>query len=277
MPTQRGRKGGKQRGGAMLYLLASVSLFAALSYTFLHGTRTSTAAMQSKGDEATAIAGQQCETAARSAIERLESKGCSLISWADNGASSRYPDGSCSVFHTNGGGVKPCDASAFDAYCVERRGNLAVGEKCGEFSYVGVVAGARRYASITTTGKKHGWNSGKSCHGCFVPNGAASPTDGYLNTTILMGFTTGPDGPYSAAQACRAKGSNWYLPARAELAVLYAAQNQGVFALMKPRSVWASTEAPPTRAVAYHFHQPARSMTVDFKNIEYEVICFWRE
>jgi hypothetical protein len=50
-----------------------------------------------------------------------------------------------------------------------------------------------------------------------INTGAISPDDGLSNTNILVGLA----GSYPAAEACRALGNEWYLPAPNELRLIW--------------------------------------------------------
>lgn len=277
----RRRKGGggksrkAQRGGAILYLLAAVALFAALSVAFLKSTRTSTAAMEMVANDSAVIASDACHLAAKAAIHRLEARGCSEISWTDEGTTAAEPSGFCGVFHPAGGAVKICDASALDGFCDQRKGLLQIGERCGELVYAGQIAGVRRYANINIESPQT-WNNGTSGATGEIVMGTTNMNDGRANTdTLVAAMNTAA--PFQAARNCRAKGPKWYLPAQNELALMYAARTQGHFATIDfPSYLFlSSTEQGHNRARALRGWSGAFEGRWKFQATPH--VCFMRD
>jgi hypothetical protein len=91
------------------------------------------------------------------------------------------------------------------------------GAVCG---YGSVYAGALGGNHLITTAADQGlfsWNNGTSN---WTVTGTTSTSDGLANTNTLVALADA-GAPYNAANACRALGSEWYLPSRDELNVLY--------------------------------------------------------
>ena len=104
---------------------------------------------------------------------------------------------------------------------------LQVGESCNGVIYAGVAGGNRIYAAPTDSGSKT-WNNGTAAW-TGVIGGAASTTDGLANTNAIVALVNASM-PYVAAQTCRALGQKWYLPAPAELQLIYNNRSVGDFA-----------------------------------------------
>lgn len=105
-----------ERGGAIMFLFIAVALFGALGYAFLQSSRNSTTMMTSEAAKATAYQSQDCSNAVNMATKRLQARGCgamiSTLADGSNTSPGAPTDGSCSIYHPNGGGVKPCSALA---------------------------------------------------------------------------------------------------------------------------------------------------------------------
>jgi hypothetical protein len=101
-----------QRGSAIMILFIAVALFGLLAYAFMQGTRTSTGWLKTEADKAAVVTSEDCANSIDMAMKRLKSRGCAAaISTAPDGSNvlpGAPTDGSCSVYHVNGGGVKPC-------------------------------------------------------------------------------------------------------------------------------------------------------------------------
>jgi hypothetical protein len=87
--------------------------------------------------------------------------------------------------------------------------DLAIGESAGGIVYAG-NSGGRLYTTAADQGQ-FSWSTET------IVTGATSTSDGNGNTDILVGSP----GSYPAPEACRALGSEWYLPSIDELNVLY--------------------------------------------------------
>lgn len=245
--------GNSERGSVLIFLFMAVALFAALSFAFLRSTRSSVSMMKAEATDAAQIAPLDCANTFSMAQKRLALRGCTTISDRANGSNPDHPDGSCSIFHPNGGGVAPCNGLATAQPCQERLNELAIGEACGAIIYAGTHAGNRLYTTAADTGIGIPWNNGSFAGAHSKVTGATSVDDGLANTATLLAFTGGGQ-PYQAATMCRALGPEWYLPSIGELRVLRTNQNTGALAgtfdggNMPPSTYWSSTENTFNRA-----------------------------
>ncbi len=205
-----------QRGSAIIMLFIAVALFGLLAYAFLQGSRSNLNMLTSEASKTAGIQTQDCTNAVNMALSRLKARGCgTMISSASDGSNAAPgapTDGSCSVYHPNGGGVKAscittptCDITT-----------LAIGAECGGFVYAGISSGNRIYTTRTDLGKAT-WNNGSMA---YIGTAASSATNGRTNTDLLVGLVNA-NAPYAAAQACRALGPLWYLPSKDELHLFY--------------------------------------------------------
>lgn len=101
-----------ERGSAILWILVAVGLFAALNFAFNSNTRTSTSLLDDTQAEAYANQVIQYGNEVKSAVKRLQLRGCSDIEISfKNNVVSGYEnlnapdDGSCDVFNIAGGGL----------------------------------------------------------------------------------------------------------------------------------------------------------------------------
>ncbi|MCL2469434.1 MAG: DUF1566 domain-containing protein [Alphaproteobacteria bacterium] len=88
------------------------------------------------------------------------------------------------------------------------------------------------------------WNDGT---GNTITTGANSNVSGRANTAALVALGSSPSpAPYVAANYCNdltVNGhSDWYLPAREEIALLFPISNEGTANGFTPASYWSSTE-----------------------------------
>lgn len=236
-----------QRGSAIIMLFIAVALFGLVSYAFLHGSRGNMNMITDEASKASGYQSQDCSNAVNMATKRLEARGCGTqISYLADGSNINTGaprDGSCSVFHPNGGGVKPCNTSAIDpgSTCIL---TLNVGESCNGLVYAGELGGERLYTTPADTTQTT-YNNGTLNWGGTL-TGAQSTTNGMANTDWLVA-QTGAAAPFRAAQACRALGAEWYLPSRDELLVLYNARNtgdfSGTFKSASTDAYWSSTSS----------------------------------
>lgn len=220
----------RQRGSAILYIFVFVALFAFLAYIFSYGTRGNLGWFQDEQSRAATTAAQQCSNNMTMATKRLEARGCgTLISTATDGSNSNPgapTDGSCSIYHPNGGGIRPCDGVITPTCDLT---SLAVGQSTCGVIYAGTVTGRRIYAYATDIPGTITWDNGNGYNENFA-GAAGNANDGKPNTDFLIGHTTGSSYPYAAAEACRALGAEFYLPATNELMLIYNERNTGDFA-----------------------------------------------
>lgn len=131
--------------------------------------------------------------------------------------------------------------------------------------YAGDYSGHHYYTTPLDQGM-YNWSSGPSDAFTNVNNNS----DGLNNTSLLNALTNPPDSyaPYKAAQACKALNdgntygyTDWYLPARNELGVLYA--NREVIGNFGLGNYWSSTENDGNTAIAWSFSYV--NATTDYK------------
>lgn len=134
-----------ERGSVIIMLFIAVALFGLLAFAMLQGSRSNLAMMSSEAQKAEATRAQDCANVIDMAAKRLEARGCgALVSYnqdGSNGNAGAPADGSCSIYHSNGGGVKPCGPAAAPPACAS--GGASVGGHCWYHGGVG--------ASCTTT------------------------------------------------------------------------------------------------------------------------------
>jgi len=120
----------------------------------------------------------------------------------------------CHLFHSDGGAVTH---RHFKNFCPSEEvlGTLAIGERCGNVVYAGMIDESRLYTTAEDQGS-FAWNISSSD---WSNTGATSVSDGKLNTDKLVRLAVAGT-PYGAAQACRKLGPQWYLPAKNELSVM---------------------------------------------------------
>lgn len=157
-----------QGGSAIVMLFVLVALFGMLAFAFMQGTRSNVSWVTTEKNKASAIAMQDCTNSLTAAVNRLQLRGCGdLISYKRDGSNSNPgapTDGSCSVYHTGGGGIKACKAGA--------RGDCSgapVGGVCPDGTiYIGISAdsGQRMYAMPIDAAGKFDWQTAFSyCEG----------------------------------------------------------------------------------------------------------------
>jgi hypothetical protein len=110
MVLGRAREG--ERGSAIFILFVAVALFGLLSFAMLQGSRSSLTMISDEAQKNQATQTQDCMNTIDMAAKRLAARGCGgLVSYSEDGSNVNAgapSDGSCSIYHTNGGGVKPC-------------------------------------------------------------------------------------------------------------------------------------------------------------------------
>lgn len=207
------RKNASQRGGVFFFITLGIVLFAALSYAVIHSSENTTAdilddnnAKLSQGE----IDAYYADI--RAGITQLQLDGCQSIDYttpADQGTG----DKSCFLFHPDGGGVAYRDLGLGIGCNLT---SMAIGEVCYGVVYAGISGGSRIYTTQNDLGV-YSYNNGT---GSYVTTGATSTSNGKTNTDTLAAASDAGV-PYKAAVACRTLGSEWYLPAKDEVSLLY--------------------------------------------------------
>lgn len=214
------RKGAPERqitkhGNVLFLILIAVALFAALSYTVTQMGRTPGSTIE---DEKAKLSQAQIDSytaqlnQGKSRLELINN--CKSIDYTPP-ADQVAGDKSCHMFHPDGGGVPYIDFGDTCPSDVILAG-LAIGGRCGALVYAGESGGNRLYTTAADQGQIS-WNNGT---GNWTVTGATSTSDGLANTNTLIALSDA-GAPYNAANACRALGAEWYLPAPDELSVLY--------------------------------------------------------
>ncbi len=210
-------------------LFVAVALFGLISYVFLQNTRGNIGMIGSEAAKASGYQSADCANAVNMAMKRLNARGCtgmiSLEADGSNPAPGAPTDGSCSIYHSNGGGAKPCTGlGAPAAPCTVPN----IGDACPDGSvYAGITPdGNTRMYTTPSDGPLLPWNNGNTSG--YVTAGATSATSGTANTAILTATdsdsTTPGFQPHQAAQYCADlvahSHDDWYLPSGEELFAL---------------------------------------------------------
>jgi hypothetical protein len=239
-----------QRGSAIIMLFVAVALFGMISYAFLQGSRGNTNMIMSEKNKATATASADCSNAVNMATRRLNARGCEAtqISSDVTGAVGTGPaDGSCSIYHPNGGGVKACSNAG--TCSIAQLNALSIGQNCSGIVYAGISPdGSKRMYTTSSDAGDMSW--GINTIWDFSATGATSATSGFSNTPIIVPADANPNmagiQPHPAAITCNdlvyGGYSDWYLPAEDELNVLYT--NKSAIGGFGPQLYWSSTEDP---------------------------------
>lgn len=147
-----------------------------------------------------------------------------------------------------------------------------IGDQCsgGEYDglyYIGSVGGNDVYAASSDESGTYAWG------GYGENDNADSTTDGLTNTDNLVGDGHG----HPAAQACRDRGAEWYLPAEDELNLMWVmVDTHGVTAGLNTGGAyyWSSTEYDTFNAWVQVFINGYQYN--DSKNVAYRVRCVRR-
>ncbi len=225
-----------QRGSAIIMLFIAVALFGMLAFAFLQGSRTNLDMMTDEAQNAQATQAQDCTNVVDMAEKRLSARGCTtaMISHNMDGTNdnpSAPANGSCSIYHTNGGGVKPCGGLG-NACSLAQRVALSIGGSCGGIIYAGDSPdGSKRMyttpADYPPSWPDTSWNAGNASG--QTTTGLTSSSTGKANSAALAtsdaDSITGGLQPHNSAAVCEnlvaAGYSDWYLPASGEVLVLY--------------------------------------------------------
>jgi hypothetical protein len=264
----------------ILILFVCVALFGALSYAFLYGSRTSLSWIEGERDKATATGTQDCANTIALATKRLEMRGCGpLISSLPDGSNTNAgapQDGSCSIYHPNGGGAKNCLNLAVAAPSSDpcsAANNPAPGQLCDDGTYyIKTLDGFRIFMAGADEPGTYRFKTTKTA------TAGGSPNAGYDATNVLI---AGGAALHPAAQACRTKGPEWFLPQFAEYRDVQTLTNVpplGNIDLNK--QYWSAHNSNPMQAFFWRKGAaPAYNVQVgmiDKTNISY-VRCFKRE
>ncbi|MGA0827819.1 MAG: hypothetical protein ACO3PW_10750, partial [Gemmobacter sp.] len=118
--------------------------------------------------------------------------------------------------------------------------------------YAGTIGGNALFTTTTDQGQ-FSWNNGTTN---YTNTGATSTSNGLANTNTLVALADA-GAPYNAANACRSLGSEWYLPSRDELNVLYV--NRAAIGGFNPSGAiyagwyWSSPDIYTTNAWCQRF------------------------
>jgi hypothetical protein len=245
----------REAGSAIIILFVAVALFGAISYAISRGTEGGIKTIEGVRDDAMVTKSQGCTNAINSAQRRLEVRGCgSIISTLADGSNPNPDapqDGSCSIYHTNGGGVSASCGTEIAASGFNPPLTMAIGDIYQDVIYGGTFGGKRLFTKLTDQGI-HPWDNG-SCNNTSAA--AYSHTDGLANTDAILG-TADSCAPYKSALACRALGPEWYLPARNELLFLFDSETIGAFSnsYQSMTEYWSSTLGNSHVAYARYFN-----------------------
>ena len=256
-------------GSAIIMLFIVVALFGMLAYAFMHSTRTSTGWFEEEQAKAAQTSSTECQLAISSAAKRLQARGCgNMISDAPDGSnfiSGAPADGTCSTYHANGGGVKPCAGTIGDC-----SGSPAPGTLCEDGTIYAGVSPDGSVSMFTTPadGGSFFWNNGNNA-GYVSVTGNNNP--GEANT--LQAVNTDSDSSvngkqtHQAAQYCydliKSGRDDWYLPARNELNILYTNHIAiGGFDTSPAGIYWSSSENNNQRGRMHDFNTGVMSFTL---------------
>ncbi len=140
-----------------------------------------------------------------------------------------------------------------------------VGDLCADGSYyIGDVSGSSIYAAANDESGTYAWGE--------YYTGPFSTTDGVSNTDELVNVSTQD---HAAAEACRAKGDEWYLPAKDELNLLWNGGSPIAGVNTSGGYYWSSTGYDSTQAWSQRFSDGFQSSGNDQYNA-YRTRCVKR-
>lgn len=173
-----------QQGSAICFLFLAVALFGALSYAFLNGSRNNLSVITNEATKTAAYEAQDCSNSISLAQKRLQARGCgdlaSLHYDGSNPHKGAPTDGSCSVFHPAGGGVKPCDMSVAIGPDLCKTGPIGTACQSDGAVYIGDMDGRRIYAAPSDEAGMFIWKTSNT-----NTAGTKNSTDGLANTAAM--------------------------------------------------------------------------------------------
>ncbi|PZQ46739.1 MAG: hypothetical protein DI551_04615 [Micavibrio aeruginosavorus] len=259
-----------QRGSAIWMLFIAVALFGLISYVFLQNSRGNTSTITGVASEAQGYQSQDCTNAINMAVKRLQSRGCANVSYNNDGSDDNEgapKDGSCAVFHPNGGGAKPCNNLAVTP--LPCGASAEPGDICPDGSvYAGDTpdGNVQMFTTGASVAQNHGsWNDGSTN---WVETFITDANTGKANTSALgpggsqedSNTDPGIQGHYQATQCANlvAHGhDDWYLPALEELQVMY--DNKDDIGDFNADEYFSSTESHAGDAFAISFVDGTRT------------------
>lgn len=237
-------------------LFVAVALFGLLAYALLQGSQGNMNMITNEAGKAAASQAQDCSNAVNMATRRLEARGCTgMISLNPDGSNSAVAgaptDGSCSVYHPNGGGAKFCGTASPPVTASPCGASPATGDTCTDGTiYVDVSPdGGAPLFTTPSDAVTMPWNDGVD--GNFFSTNIIDHNTGRANTAALVAMDANPGEPghqdFMAATYCATLSAgghdDWYLPARAEMHLILVNQHTGSLAgTVNGSYYWSSTE-----------------------------------
>ena len=241
-----------ERGSAIILLFVMVALFGLISYAFLQNSRGGMNWIKGEQSKAETTNSQDCSNAVNMAARRLDARGCSgLISYHGDGTNEipgAPTDGSCSIFHANGGGVKKCGSLA--TCSTSELAALAIGQQCGGQVYAGQsLDGNKRMYTTSADSPDLTW-SDLMGGGNFTTTNIVDDVTGMANSVALLSLDADNGRPgiqqHPAAAFCRAMNysgkTDWYLPARWEMSTMFD-NRSAIGNFSSSGAYWTSTES----------------------------------
>ena len=146
-----------------------------------------------------------------------------------------------------GGVWEELDAGSGDP-CSPACGDPALGTVCADGAVYGgiTVGGARMYVASADQAGMLQWKTTSS-----LTTGTDSSSDGLTNTDAMAAAGIAL---HTAAQSCRTRGAEWYLPAIDELATLYANRTQLAAANLPTTGThWSSSQRNASTGWMFQF------------------------